>query len=311
MVTFKPKSITLQAYNIEHVDIKSACSDLFDRLRERWDKTDSANDRRLSLNKTSSEEDVLAGLTVTSTYAIGIILRISPTNEVPIIPDELFKGKTIELSVQSEDGNKSSVTVLSTFYFLVSKNCLISTLPHSQIKRLQTYLNWWLSFGAEEKNYKFSPMIKVPEDYKLSDMKELVLGEQYLVPTKTPPAKSDRTSTSFRVIDVAADFIRNQVSDVPNLDELIKQHIINAKLLITFSKPRKMTVEDYKTTLSSYLKPIANPEDVHFKLKNGKTVKSNDVLYTKTVSIERLDALRISEPDLFSELKEFMKELSK
>lgn len=302
----KPKNIVLQAYNIEHDDMKSPHSDLFERIKKRWEDSNTAADRRLSLSSSSSEEDVLAGLNVAENYVIGILMRIAPTKEVPTIPDELFQGKTIQISETYTEDNTASVTVLSTFYFLVTKDFIISTLPHSQIKRLQTYLNWWLSFGGEEKNYKFAPMIKFPEDYKLSDMKELALGEQYVIPHST-----QAIHTGCKVIDVAAEYIREHISNVPSVDELIKNNILNARLVISFSRPRKMTQEDFKAQLSSYIKPIADAEDVKIKLKHGKVIKGKDVLNTKTVSVQRLDNARISEPDLFDELKEFMRELTK
>lgn len=306
MAELRPKNIVFQAYDIEHEDLKTACSDLFDRIKSKWEDSKTAADRRLSLSPTSSEEDVLAGLTVTEKYAIGIVMRIAPSKEVPTIPDELFQGKTIQLSETRVDEASASVTVLSTFYFLTTKEFVISTLPHSQIKRLQTYLNWWLSFGGEEKNYKFTPMIKVPEDYKLCEMKELALGEQYVLPKSTSSVRM-----GCKVIDVAAEYIREHVSNVPNIEELIKSNILNARLIISFSRPRKMTEEAYKAQLSSYIKPVTDAEDVKIKLNGGKMLKGKDVLITKTVSIQRLDPSRISEPDLFDELKEFMRELKK
>ncbi len=80
-------------------------------------------------------------------------MRIAPTKEVPKIPDELFNGKTIQISATVADEETPSVTVISTCYFLITKSLIILTLPHSQIKRLQTYFNWWLSFsGKTSKN---------------------------------------------------------------------------------------------------------------------------------------------------------------
>lgn len=313
MEIYKPKNINLQAYTIEHTDLKSASSDLFCKLKERWSTSTSANDRRLTLSSTSSEEDVLAGLVVASNYIIGTIMRIAPTKEVPTIPDKLFEDKTIQLSPHTDDMVNSSVTVLHTYYFLVCNDFVISTLPHSQIKRLQAYLNWWLTSGDDEKSYKFFPMIKVPDGIKLSEMKELALGEHYVVPKTDGSSSGSRYSiqTGVKIIDVAAEFLRQKVTDVPNLDELINKNILNARLVISFTKPRKMTIEDYKSTLSSYLKPIADAEDLSIKLKQGKTIKGKDILCNKTVSIERLDAVRISEPDLFEELKDFMRDITK
>lgn len=305
----KTRNVTLQAYDIERDDLKFASEDFFAYITKKWDANQTANDRRLVLNASSSEEDVLAALTVTQNYAIGVLMRISPTKDVPVIPDELFNGKTIHLAPLSEDNTKSTVTVHSTSYFLVCDKFIISTLPHSQIKRLQTYLNWWLSFDDKERAFKFAPMIKEPENYKLCDMKELILGEDYSV--NSTKSISPSFQSGVKIIELAVDFIKRQVTDVPNLDELIKKGIINARLCINFYKPRKMTNEDYKSALSSYIKPIANTEDVSIKLKHGKTIKGNDVLQSKTVSVERLDAARISEPDLFFELKEFWRELYK
>lgn len=305
MADLKPKNITLQAYYIENDDLKAAVPDLFVTLKQKWENEGIAANRRLLLNSTTSEEDVLADLQVNQKYIIGTMMRIAPTKEVPKIPDELFNGKTIQISAAVADNDNPSVTVMSTSYFLVTTDLVISTLPHSQIKRLQTYLNWWLSFGDNDKCYKFAPMIKVPMDIKLSEMKELVLGEQYNSPKFTQPS----STTGVKIIDVAIEYIKDHVSNVPNIDDLIRSNIINARLLISFTKPRKMTVEDYKAHLSAYIKPVTDADDVRIKLKHGKVVKGKDVLCTKTVSIQRLDPIRISEPDLFQELKYFMKDI--
>lgn len=305
MSELRPRKILLQAYDIENNDLKSNISDLLEVLSRRLNAEGTVSDRRLKLSSSSDQEDVLSDYTQTTKGLFGVMLRISPSDTIATIPDSLFNGKTIKLNEPNSEG-ESTVTVLSTCYFFVGKKYLLSTLPPSQIKRLQVYFNFLLSFEGKERNYIFAPSIKVPDGIQLNEMKEFILGDQCHI---QPPHTQESEPTGFKVIDLAVQSLKGLVSVVPNVDELIKSNIINARLLISFSKPRKMTNEDYMKALSYYIKPIGDVNDVKIKLKHKKTLKGKDVLLTKEVSISQLDSIRIDEAELQYEMKTFLSEL--
>ncbi len=306
MANQKNRDFTLQAFDIEHEDINSNCSDLYSVLCQRLNRDTTANDRRMALNSSSNEEDVLTDFNISETGVFGVLLRISPTDQVAMIPDSLFNEKTVRLENRL-DSTEQTVTVLQTAYFFVGKKFIISTLPPSQAKRLQVYFNFLLSFGGEERFYNFVPTIVVPDGIRLNEMREFIIGDNCHVPTSA--TNGEGTSTGMKIINIAAELVKSLTSITPEIDELIKKKILNARLLITFSKPRKMTEEDYKKFLSAHIKPIADSEDIKIKLKNQKTLKGKDVLLTKKVSIERLDAIRVNERDLLYEMKTFCREL--
>lgn len=304
MPEYKQKNILLHAYDVENADINSDVSDIYDVLFRRLNRDESANDRRMKLNSVSSEEDVISDFAVYENCIFCVLMRISPTEEIATIPDSFFKGKTVQLS-SSQNTKEPTVTVLNTSYILVGKEFVISSLPPSQIKRLQIYLNFLLSFEGKERNYNFAPTIVVPDGIKLSEMKEFIIGDQCHVPT----AVSGGSKTDFRVMNVAVEFLKELAKITPDIDTLLKNNILNARLLISFTKPRKMSEEDYKKVLGAYIKPISDIEDVKIKLKNKKTLKGKDVLRTKNVVIERLDQIRLNERDLEYEMKEFLREV--
>lgn len=150
MADFKPKNIVLHAYNVENVDLNSDMPDIFDVLLRRLNRDESANDRRMKLNSVSSEEDVISDFSINKNSIFCVMMRISPTEEIATIPDSFFKGKTVQLG-SSQSNSEPTVTVLNTVYFLVGEKYIVSSLPPSQIKRLQVYLNYLLSFEGKER----------------------------------------------------------------------------------------------------------------------------------------------------------------
>ncbi|MBD5247770.1 MAG: hypothetical protein HDS54_06370 [Barnesiella sp.] len=304
MADFKHRNILLHAYEVENVDLNSDISDIYDVLYRRLNRDESANDRRMKLNSVSSEEDVISDFSINENGIFCVMMRISPTEEIATIPDSFFKGRTVQLG-SSQSKSEPTVTVLNTVYFLVGKKYVVSSLPPSQIKRLQVYLSYLLSFEGKERIYTFTPAIVVPDGIKLNEMKEFIIGEQCHVPTSISGGKA----TDFRVINVAAEFLKGLANITPNIDSLIKNNILNARLLISFSKPRKMSEEDYKKILGAYIKPISDIDNVKIKLKNKKTLKGKDVLRTKSVTVERLDQIRLNERNLEYEMKEFLREI--
>lgn len=298
------RKMILQAYDIEYDVLKDNRSDLYEVLCRRLSGETYASDRRLKLTSSTEQEDVLTDFNLSESGVFGVMMRIAPSEGIATIPDTVFNEKTIRLEGITRD-EEPTVTVLQTFYFFAGKNFVISTLPPSQIKRLQVYFNFLLSFEGIERNYKFYPSIKVPVGIRLNEMKQFIIGDQCHLPTSIGGEATPKT----RILDLAGNMLNTLTCVVPDINEMIKNKILNARLVISFSKPRKMTEADYKRILSSYIKPIADIDDVKFKLKNQKTFKGKEVLRTKEINVECLDRIRINEMNLCYDMKEFIKEL--
>lgn len=302
----KKKKITLQAYDIENEEIGRAYCDLQEQLRKKLSAGEIADARRMKLNADSPEEDLLSDYALAEQYVFGVMWRISPAKEVPSIPEGLFKNQTIQIGEIQDNEEKVSLVRKDYYYFALNNHFLVTNLPKSRIKSLQTYLNWLLTAFRGDKLYQFTPKVKAPTDTRLSEIRNIVFTD----PTKKAKKDKPREENAFKVFNFAEDFLKNIVQEIPDLQQLLDKKILSAQLLVKFTKPRKMEEEDYEKLLGAYMKPIGDDEGVTFKLKNGKSIKGTNILRTKDVEIEMIDEVRISEKDLAQEMESFLRELN-
>ena len=300
------KKITLQAYDIENDEIGRAYCDLQEQLRKKLSAGEIADTRRMKLNADSPEEDLLSDYALTEQYIFGVMWRISPAKEVPSIPDGLFKNQKIQIGEIPDNEEKVSLVRKDYYYFALNNYFLVTNLPKSRIKSLQTYLNWLLTAFRGDKLYQFTPKVKAPADTRLSEIRNIVFTD----PIKKAKEDKPREENAFKVFNFAEDFLKNIVQEIPDLQQLLDKKILSAQLLVKFTKPRKMEEEDYEKLLGAYMKPIGDDEGVTFKLKNGKSIKGTNILRTKDVEIEMIDEVRISEKDLAQEMESFLRELN-
>ena len=303
------KKITLQAYDIENEEMGKAFSDLHERLRAKLEVREIADSRRMRLNADSPEEDLLSDFAITERYVFGVMWRIAPAKEVPSIPEGLFKNPTIQIGEIQEQENKISLVCKEHYYFSLNNNFLVTNLPKSRIKSLQVYLNWLLEAVRGDKLYKLTPKVKAPDNTRLSDISNIV----FVDPAKKAKGKKKeepKAVNSFKVFKFAEDLLKNVVEEIPDLQQMLDNKILSAQLLVKFTKPRKMEEEDYERLLGAYMKPIADDDGVTFKLKNGKKITGSHILRTKSVEIEKIDEIRISEPALIQEMEQFLRELN-
>ena len=77
--------------------------------------------------------------------------------------------------------------------------------------------------------------------------------------------------------------------------------IIFVQLVINFSKPKSMSVEDYRLrTIGASLKQIGDPENIKIQT-NGKKLKGSEVLKTEIIDVED-DGGAISEQEIYQKM---------
>lgn len=310
-MTDDQKKIALQAFDIENEEMGRANSDLFEKLKKKLDAGDSADTRRMKLNSDSPEEDLLSDFAITDRYIFGVIWRIAPSQEAPSIPDLFFKKPTIQINEIQEQETSIHLRCKSHYYFALNKQYLVSNLPKSKIKSLQTYLNWLLESVRGDKLYKFTPKIKAPDSIKLSEIKRISFadpsGKQF--PVNVSTNKQDKGG--LQIMKFTENMLKKVTDEIPALDELLNKKILKAQLLVRFSKPSKMDEEDYSKLLGACMKPIGDSEGVNFILNNGEKIYGSNILRTKNVLITKIDSIRINEPELVQEMEAFLRELNK
>lgn len=78
--------------------------------------------------------------------------------------------------------------------------------------------------------------------------------------------------------------------------------------MLKISKKKNKAKENEKA-LSAFLKPVSDTDGIELITKNGK-VAADNILKTKSVSIELTESKHISEAQLFQEMEKFLNELS-
>lgn len=302
-------SITLQAYDIENDDVDKKHSDLMEKLKEKLSLPDeTVRNRCMPLNAGSPEEDLLSDYAIQRKYIFGVMWRISPADGSPTIPDDFFNHTKIQIKEIVVADEQAPSICKDHYYFALNKDYLVTNLPKSRIKPLQTYLNWLLTAARGDKLYRFTPKIEAPQATKLSDIQNIVFSDPR---KKNKKKEQENEENNFKVYNFATDALKRLIVEIPALQEMIEKKILSAKLLVKFKKPQKMDENDYKKLLGAYMKPISDTDGVSFKLNNGKTIKGSDILHTKTVDVEKLDKVRISEQELMQEMEQFLRELNK
>ncbi|MBT0573663.1 hypothetical protein OKE68_10595 [Riemerella anatipestifer] len=300
MLSIKTKTIKLLAYDIDNEDIKAPYSDLFEKLKEKLGYGESADTRRMKLNLSSSDEDLLSDFAITDRYVYGVMWRISPSKEIPRIPDDYFSNPKIQIDDIFNNDEKIQLTCKEHYYFALNNHFLVTNLPKSRIKSLEVYLNWLLLATRGDKSYNFTSKIKVSEQIKLNEIKHISLKSSQ---------KKEKNENGFKVFGLGTELLKKLISDTKNLDDIVRSNIFSSRLLISISKPRKMPQQEYEKLLGTYMTPISHADGVSFKLKNGKTISGENMLQYKEVEIELIDDNRISERDLVLEMEKYLREL--
>lgn len=301
------KPMILRAFSISNSNIKKSESDIMDKLEEKL-RGSVASDRRLPLrSEENAPEDLLSDYAINAgKYIYGVMLRLVQTKEIKNIPDDLFSHPKIQIDEISSKETKTGVSSKDHFYFALNNSFLVTDLPaHRTIKSLQTYLNWLTEALRGDVFYEINPKIS-NRDIKLSSIKRITVADPNAKKGKNTIESGD---TSNKVITLAKNAIGAFFDTVPDMDKIIEKNILSARLVVSFSKPKKMTDEDYQKALGACMKPIGDAENVEFVTNRGNKIKGKDVLLTKSVDIDLLDNGSLNEQTIIGEMAKYLVEL--
>jgi hypothetical protein len=300
----KIKPQRLRAFRIENNEITQSNSGLLSNLANKLNGSKAEN-RRMQLNAEDikREEDLISDFNVNEqNFVSGVILRITHAEDVPNIPDEFLQHEKISINELDTIEAGTSIIYKDHYYFLLNNDFIVTNLQANlPIKRLQVYLNWLLEKERGTALYEFTPMVVPQKETKLSDINKITV--------KDTTVNTNKQDTGHKKFALSLDLLTDLIKDVSSLDQIIENNIVSAELLIKFTKPRKMSEEDYQNIMGAYMKPISETDDISFSTKKHGTIKGSDILKTKIVDIELTETNKINEPQLYQEMEKFLNEL--
>jgi hypothetical protein len=306
MAREKDKRIMLRAFCIKNDKITQANSGLLDTLSEKLTES-AANDRLMRLNPedVKREEDLISDFNVNGhNFVSGVMLRLAHAEDVPNIPEEYLTREKIPLVELDSIEAGSSIIYKEHYYFLLDNDFVITNLlSNITITRFQTYINWLLKKERGPNFYEFTPMVVKQPGIKISEINKITVKDLSV-------ASADEQAVGQKKFSLSLDSFTNLLSDVDSLDDMVKNNIISAELLIKFTKPRKMSDEDYQKIMGAYMKPISDSDNISFSTKRGgPKIKGSDVLKIKPVNVDLTETGKISEPHLYQEMEIFLREI--
>ena len=293
------KNITLRYFTVDYTAGLTSSGSLVTRLIGKL--TSSASERLMPINKQESDKsDLISDFSNVGNGKMitGTCLRIVNSKDVPIITEEMLKQEQFKVSSINLNAKDKEKTCLDYFYFCLSDNQLIVTLEQrTSINRFETYINWLLNSKETGEIISFTPIID-EEKISVSDIKnirfnstyDLVLGED---------VEQGEVGIKSKLINVTTELLNKILSDTDNLQELMNENICSADLVVKFSKPRKMSKDEYKQkTAGLILKSLENQDSISFKAKDKK-VRGSKVLKTEIVEVDCDDNGAVSEQSVY------------
>jgi hypothetical protein len=302
----KMKEQWLRAFRIENNEITQSNSGILNNLATELNGSKVEN-RRMRLNKedVKCEEDLIADFNGNEQNLIsGVVLRVTHAEDVPNIPDEFLQHEKISINELDAVVTGNSLIGKEHYYFLLDNSFVITNLQRNiTITRFQAYINWLLEKKRGTTLYEFTPIIKLQEEILLSDIDKIIMKDPSV------GKNEEKSDTGHKKFKLNLNDIPNIFSDVVSLDEMIENNIISAELLISFKKPRKMSMDYYQRMLGAYMKPISDTDNISFNTKKHGKIKGSDINRVKFVEIELTETGKMNEPQLYQEMEKFLNEL--
>ncbi len=278
------KQVILRYFDVSYIGLTSDSS-LVKRLIAKL--TSTAASRMMHINKIESDKsDLISDFLNAKNGKIiaGTSLRIVNSREVPIITEDMLMQEQFKVSTINVNGNDQEKTCLDYFYFCLSDTRLIASLDcRTSINRFETYVNWLLNTKDSGEKISFTPSVDV-ENVSAADIKKITINNGYNAMEEE--GKSPDNSIGAKLVSLRNDVLWKLFSDSDSLKGLMKEQICSAELVIKFSKPKGMSVEEYKQkTIGTILKPLEDPDSVKLQTK-GKKIKGSTVLKTETIEVD-------------------------
>jgi hypothetical protein len=274
-------------------------------LKEQYSVVNSRR-MRLSSEDIEKDEDVLTYFKINDNQKIirGTIIRISTSENIPIIGEELFNKNIISMEELDMIGD-NKVYYKEHYHFILNDNFIITNLKHpNTITKFQTYINFLLNYSY----FTFAPLIKsINNSLGLNQLKEIKITDPFN--DNKENINGNNITKRINVADNIIDILKKIVCDVKSLDDIDITQVIKAELLLKISKPRKMTQDDYQKYFGAILKPIGDMENISFKGKDGNKLKGRDILQEKKIDIETTDTEKPIEEQIFQNMEQFFEEI--
>lgn len=312
----KTRDITLRAFSISIGDTQVSNEvSIFDDLKKKLAGSESSSDRCMILNPTdpNNEKDLISDYheVVMPKSFFCTMLRIVPGEDAQHIPDELLEQKKFSMDEVEELQESHNLPNLckESFYFSTCGHYLVTNLRGNKtIKDLQTYLSWLLSNDL----LLLTPMVNIPDDIPMKDIRNITFSDGYVASAFDEDVVKTQSSQtrSFNLKNVAADIIDKLFGDTQDLSDIDLERIIEANLIVKWSKPKDMSKEEYQKVMGAIIKPVADLEGMTIRPKKGRLIRGEEIPKTKIVTVAQTSSGKIVEIALQQEMSKFLNELN-
>lgn len=296
------KNITFRYFTVDYAAGLTSSDSLVTRLIGKL--TSSASERLMPINKQESDKsDLISDFSNVDKGKMitGTCLRIVNSREVPIITEEMLKQEQFKVSSINLNAKDKEKTCLDYFYFGLSDKHLIVTLDQrTSINRFETYVNWLLNTKETGEIISFTPVID-EEKISVSDIKNIRFNSTHDF-VMGGGVELSEVGIKSKLINVTTELLKQILSDTDNLQDLMNENICSADLVVKFSKPRKMSKDEYRQkTAGLILKSLEDQDSITFKAKDKK-VRGSQVLKTEQVDVDCDDNGAVSEQSVYQEM---------
>ncbi|GAA5102700.1 hypothetical protein [Wohlfahrtiimonas larvae] len=307
----KPKNVTLRAFKINQSNKLNTSMNVFSTLKEKLEQSIKSSERCLVLSQDdpNNEKDLISNYHETGNPQsfFCTMLRIIPGEDAQHIPSTLLEKNKFSMDdVEKLQSEKNIPDICKeNYFFVIDNNHLVTNLRGNKtIKDLQTYLAWLLDNDL----FELTPMINIPKDIPLQDIKNVSFNDSYSRSIVSDNSDSVKTK-SFNMKDIAQDWLKNILGGTKSLDDMDLDRIIEANLIVKWSKPKDMSKEEYEKMMGAVIKPISDLNGIVIQPKKGSAIKGQDIPKKKIITVSVTSSGKIIEEALKQEMSKFLNEL--
>lgn len=300
------KPVNLRAFSVSLLgEFLSEQPSITSQLKNVLTETSIVQDRTMKLNEEENEEDVLSFFQwdKDKKTLFGLILRVLKNDISQGIPSELYSKPSF--SIADIDGTEGIDTCKDFYYVLLNDDFLVTNLKGNlSINRAEAYFNYLL---REQRKvvYKFVQVMTIPDEIQLSEIKKITIADDISLQTET-----ESVGTIMKTLSDVA--LSHLMGEKPGLEEIMKDEIIQAELLIKFRKrPKDMSREDYEGFIGRVVHPLSIDSGILIETKQGKKIFGEKIKREKCITIDTTETGRYNEKNLMQEMESFVIELAR
>ncbi len=250
-----------------------------------------AQNRRMKLNDTSPDEDLLASYSwnTSKTSLFGLMMRLVPDASTGAVPPELFQRLQISIADLQDSGDAGRSLCTSHYYFMLDESHLITTLPGQQsIENFQTYANW-LTQAERPSLVSFLPEIELPQELKIGNIKRIEVGENAKIISRLE-SPSSCLSNALRDLKtrVLKLILKDENTDANAPDDVAD--CVAAKLVISTGRKKKhkeIPDDKFANAMALLLKPVDSDSGIVIYGENDQRLSGADAKMTRVYCVEK------------------------